>query len=64
MKISKLLNKKYLPIIFFLLLGLSSYAEDNPVDIWNTDKENTEDNSQTDLQINEVENDNRFPRGE
>jgi len=57
MKISKLLNKKYLPIIFFLLLGLSSYAEDNPVDIWNTDKENTEDNSQTDLQINEVEND-------
>ena len=40
MKISKLLNKKFFTIIFFLLLGLSSYAEnqDQPIDIWNTEK--------------------------
>ena len=56
MKILKLLNKKYLSIICFLLLGLSSYAEDNPVDIWNTNKEKIKDSSQTDLQVNEVEN--------
>ena len=40
MKILKLLNKKFFTIIFFLLLGLSSYAEnqDQTIDIWNTEK--------------------------
>ena len=45
MKILKLLNKKYLPIIFFLLLGLNSYAEEQPADIWNIDKKEAEENS-------------------
>ena len=40
MKILRLLNNKYLSIIFiFLLLNLNSYSEEEPVDIWNLDKE-------------------------
>ena len=40
MKILRLLNSKYLSIIFiFLLLNFNTYAEDEPVDIWNIDKE-------------------------
>ena len=41
MKILKLLNKKYLPIfiICFLSLSLNLKAEDEPVDIWDLDKE-------------------------
>ena len=40
MKILRLLNKKYLSIIviFFLIIS-KAYAEDQPVDIWNIDKE-------------------------
>ena len=39
MKILKLLNKIYFPIlIFYLLLGINSFAEDKPVDIWNLEK--------------------------
>ena len=40
MKILRLLNSKYLSIIFiFLLLNFNAYGEDEPVDIWNIDKE-------------------------
>ena len=39
MRILKLLNKKYLSIIFFCLISVSSNSEDQPVDIWNLDKE-------------------------
>ena len=39
MKILKLLNKKRLLIIFIFLLQTFLYAEDQPVDIWNTDKD-------------------------
>ncbi len=41
MKILKLLNKKYLPIfiICFLSFSLNLQAEDEPVDIWDLDKE-------------------------
>ena len=36
MKILKLLNKKYFSIlIFYLLSGINTFAEDKPVDIWN-----------------------------
>ena len=35
MKISKLLNKNYFSIIFILLLVTNSFAEEQPVDIWN-----------------------------
>jgi len=45
MKILKLLNKKYFKIIFILLLSLNSYADDKPVDIWNIDKADNEENN-------------------
>ena len=63
MKTSKLLNKKYFSIILILLFGLSSYAEEKPVDIWNIEqkeieKESLEKNLETSkdkIQINENE---------
>ena len=63
MKTSKLLNKKYFSIILILLFGLSSNAEENPVDIWNieekqVEKESLEKNFETsknEIQINENE---------
>ena len=46
MKISKLLNKKnFSIIIIFCFFGLNSLAEDQPVDIWNIDEEESSDNS-------------------
>ena len=52
MKILKLLNKKYLSIItIFFLLGLNSYAEDSPVDIWNIDKDKLEKTSTNDISL-------------
>ena len=47
MKTSKLLNKKYLSIliIFSLIFFSISYAEDEPVDIWNVEKETNQDSS-------------------
>ena len=47
MKISKLLSKKNFSIIFVILIGFNSYAEDKPVDIWNLDKEQIEENIST-----------------
>ena len=35
MKILKLLNKKYFSILLIVLIGFTSYAEEQPVDIWN-----------------------------
>ena len=49
MKILKLLNKIYFSIIFVLLLGLNSYADDKPVDIWNID------NSDNKKEINSID---------
>ena len=43
MKISKLLNKKYFLIIISLLIGLNSFADEKPVDIWNIEKKKVED---------------------
>ena len=55
MKILRLLNKKKLSIIFIsIFLGSISYAEDEPIDIWNIDKEKIEDNEL--LDSSEVEN--------
>ena len=44
MKILKLLNKKYLTIFTILILSfsLNLRAEDEPVDIWNIEKESEE----------------------
>ena len=47
MKISKLLNKKFSLIIISLLIGLNSFADENPVDIWNIEKKKAEDNLKT-----------------
>jgi hypothetical protein len=42
MKISKLLNKNYFSIIFILLLVTNSFAEEQPVDIWNIENKENE----------------------
>ncbi len=43
MKILKLLSKKYFSIlIFYLLLGPGTFAEEKPVDIWNLEKKQTD----------------------
>ena len=39
MKTLKLLNKKYFSIVLVLFFGLNLFAEEQPVDIWNIDKE-------------------------
>jgi len=44
MKILRSLNNIFL-IVLFCILGLSSYAEDKPVDIWNIDEKDLEENS-------------------
>jgi hypothetical protein len=50
MKILKLLNKKYLLIISIIfLLSLNTHAEDQPVDIWNIDKKEIEENSSEEI---------------
>ena len=44
MKISKLLNKKNsIFLILFFLFAFNSYAQDEPVDIWNIDKSKTDE---------------------
>ena len=44
MRILKLLNNKFF-LTIFILFSFYSYAEEEPVDIWNIDKENIEQNS-------------------
>ncbi len=58
MKILKLLNKTYLsvPIIFFLLI-VNSFSENEPVDIWNIDKEQIQENSENKELISITESD-------
>jgi hypothetical protein len=56
MKILKLLNKKIFSIALSFFFGLASYAEDQPVDIWNIDKKKIENNSSA-SEIIETEND-------
>ena len=51
MKILKLLNKKNLSIVIFSLFSFSSFAEDKPVDIWNIEKQETENVSEENLSI-------------
>jgi len=49
MKILKLLNKKNLSIVIFSLFSFSSFAEDKPVDIWNIEKQETQNISEENL---------------
>ncbi len=47
MKILKLLNKTYLSILIILYLSIvNSFSENEPVDIWNIDKEQIQENSE------------------
>ncbi|WP_440924438.1 hypothetical protein [Candidatus Pelagibacter sp.] len=47
MKILKLLNKTYLTILIILYSSIvNSFSENEPVDIWNIDKEQIQENSQ------------------
>ena len=47
MKILKLLNKTYLSILIILFFSMvNSFSENEPVDIWNIDKEQVQDNSE------------------
>ena len=47
MKILKLLNKIYLSIlIIFLFSIVNSFSQDEPVDIWNIDKDQIQENSE------------------
>ena len=51
MKILKLLNKKNFSIIsIFLFLTLKAFAEENPVDIWNIDKKEIENENKISLE--------------
>ena len=47
MKILKLLNKTYLSILIILFFSIvNSFSENEPVDIWNIDKEQIQENSE------------------
>ena len=48
MRILKLLNNKYLSIIFFLIFSSAAMADEKPVDIWNIDKKKIEEISSND----------------
>jgi len=61
MKILKLLNKKYFLIIFFLLIGLSVHAEEQPADIWNIEKKKIEEKV-LEKKIETSENNNKIKK--
>ena len=57
MKILKLLNKTYLSILIILLIStVNSFSENEPVDIWNIDKEQLQENSENKELISITEN--------
>ncbi|WP_440938493.1 hypothetical protein [Candidatus Pelagibacter sp.] len=57
MKILKLLNKIYLSILIILFFStVNSFSENEPVDIWNIDKEQLQENSENKELISITEN--------
>ena len=52
MKISRLLSKKFFLLTFFLLLSLHINAEEQPVDIWNIDKNNNQSSNESIIENN------------
>ncbi len=57
MKILKLLNKTYLSILIILFFSMvNSFSENEPVDIWNIDKEQLQENSENKELISITEN--------
>jgi len=63
MKILKLLNKNYLSIIFILLAGFKSFAEDEPVDIWNINEKENKDQKEINILTDEKKNLSLSPTG-
>ena len=56
MKILKLLNKSYLSILIILFFSIvNSFSENEPVDIWNTEKVQTQSNSENKELISNTE---------
>ncbi len=56
MKILKLLNKKYFSIItIFLLMIVNSFSENQPLDIWNIDKNETQESLENKQSTSDVE---------
>jgi hypothetical protein len=58
MKILRLLNKKNFSIILILLFSFPANSEEQPVDIWNVDKENINENLSLDEQV--IKNEQEF----
>ncbi len=58
MKILKLLNKRYLSIIFIFSIGFNSYADEKPVDIWDLNKKQIEQEDKiiTEKKTKDIEN--------
>ena len=55
MKILKLLNRRNFSFLFiFFLLSLNIQAEDQPIDIWNLDKKEIEEETKSDISNKEV----------
>ena len=59
MKILRLLSKKYFFIFIFLSINLNSLAEDKPVDIWNIDKKEVDEDSISATSVIETEDNNK-----
>ena len=55
MKISKLLNKKYLSFFLILFLCTKSISDEKPVDIWNITEEQNNKQSSSITSVNENE---------
>ncbi|MBD1137858.1 hypothetical protein IDH33_03425 [Pelagibacterales bacterium SAG-MED43] len=63
MKISKLLNSKYLSIILIIcLIAFNVQAEDEPIDIWNINQNKIEDSQLNDNQNNLETNDSNISK--
>ena len=56
MKNLKLLSKKILFITILLFISTNLHASEKPVDIWNLNEENNDQNSETSLSIDESDN--------
>ncbi len=59
MKILRLLSKKYFFIFIFLSINFNSLAEDKPVDIWNIDKKEVDEDSISATSVIETEDNNK-----
>ena len=58
MKISKLLNKEIILVILIVFFTFTANAENEPVDIWNIDKKESNQDSKIDIPNDNNDNDN------